>query len=73
LGGAGGEAVNVADLGPQMLAKLPDAARAMVGHAVSTSLRPVFWISLCLVVIGFALTFVLREVPLTNRLVAKGE
>lgn len=73
LGGAGGEAVNVADLGPQTLAKLPDAARAMVGHAVSTSLRPVFWISLCLVVIGFALTFVLREVPLTNRLVAKGE
>ncbi|MFZ1469379.1 MAG: MDR family MFS transporter [Paracoccaceae bacterium] len=73
MAGAGGKAVNVAELGPQMLAQLPDEARAMVGDAVSTSLQPVFWISLALVAFAWVLTFVLREVPLTNRIVPKGE
>jgi len=73
LGAAGTGAVHVAELGPQMMAGLDAADRAMVGQAVSDSLRPVFWISLVLVGIGFALTFILREVPLVNRVVPKGE
>jgi EmrB/QacA subfamily drug resistance transporter len=73
LGAAGEGAVHVAELGPQMMAGLGEADRAMVGLAVSDSLQPVFWIGLVLVACGFALTFVLREVPLVNRMVPKGE
>ncbi|GAB1362694.1 MDR family MFS transporter [Rhodobacter sp.] len=73
LGAAGHGAVHVAELGPQMMSGLGEADRALVGQAVSDSLRPVFWISLVLVGIGFALTFILKEVPLVNRLVPKGE
>lgn len=73
LGAAGDGAVHVAELGPQMLAKLGESERAMIGQVVSQSLHPVFWISLCLALAGLALTFILKEVPLTNRLVPKGE
>jgi EmrB/QacA subfamily drug resistance transporter len=73
MGEAGAGAVNVAELGPQMLAALPEAARANIAIAVSDSLHPVFWISLALVAIGLALTFILREVPLNTRMVPKGE
>jgi EmrB/QacA subfamily drug resistance transporter len=73
IGEAGARSVNVAELGPQMLAALPEAARANIAVAVSDSLHPVFWISLGLVAIGLALTFILREVPLNNRMVPKGE
>lgn len=73
LGAAGHGAVHVAELGPQMMATLNDSDRALVGQAVSQSLHPVFWISLVLVAIGFALTFVLKEVPLVNRLAPQGE
>lgn len=64
---------NVAELGPQMLSRLPEATREAVSQAVSTALHPIYWIGLGLTVVGFALTFVLREVPLSNRMVPKGE
>ena len=73
LGAAGDGAIHVAELGPQMMAGLGEADKALVGQAVSDSLHPVFWISLVLVVIAFALTFILKEVPLVNRVVPKGE
>ncbi|MDQ2065009.1 MDR family MFS transporter [Xinfangfangia sp. CPCC 101601] len=73
LGAAGSGAVHVAELGPQMMAGLDEADRAMIGQAVSNALHPVFWISLALVLIGLVLTLVLKEVPLTNRNVPKGE
>lgn len=73
MGAAGPGAVNVAELGPQMLAGLDDAARAAVGEAVSNSLHPVFWISLGLALCGLVLTFILEEVLLVNRMAPRGE
>jgi EmrB/QacA subfamily drug resistance transporter len=73
MGAAGAGAVDVAELGPQMLRGLDAAARATVGEAVSTSLHPVFWISLGLALAGLALTFVLEEVLLVNRMTPRGE
>lgn len=64
---------NVAELGPQMLASLPQVARDSVALAVTDALHPIYWIGLGLTLVGLALTFVLREVPLTNRMVPKGE
>lgn len=74
LGGLPIEGVrDVAELGPQMMATLPQAARDTVALAVTDALHPIYWIGLGLTLVGLALTFVLREVPLTNRLVPKGE
>lgn len=73
MGAAGAGAVNVAELGPQMMSGLDAAAREAIGQAVSTSLHPVFWISLGLALAGLALTFVLEEVLLVNRIAPRGE
>jgi EmrB/QacA subfamily drug resistance transporter len=73
MGESGAGAVNVAELGPQMMAGLDAAAREAVGLAVSESLHPVFWISLGLALAGLALTFVLEEVLLVNRMAPRGE
>lgn len=73
LGAAGQGALDVAELGPQMLAGLDAHSRALVGTAVAESLHPVFWISLGLALTGLALTFVLEEVLLVNRMAPRGE
>ncbi|WP_225027878.1 MDR family MFS transporter [Xinfangfangia pollutisoli] len=70
---AGQGAVDVAEMGPQMLARLDAPAREAIGQAVSLSLHPVFWISLGLCLTGLALTFILEEVLLVNRLAPQGE
>lgn len=73
MGASGSGAVNVAELGPQMMAGLDAGAREAVGMAVSESLHPVFWISLGLALAGLALSFVLQEVPLVDRTAPRGE
>lgn len=64
---------DVAELGPQMLQRLPDETRAAVATAVSGALHPIYWIAMALAVIGVALTLILKEVPLTGRMVPRGE
>ncbi len=64
---------DVAELGPQMLAKLPEAAREAISTTVTHSLMPIFLIGLGLAVVGLLLSLVLKEVPLVNRMVPRGE
>ena len=73
LGGGAEGFANVAELGPQMLGALPEATRALISAAVSNALHPIYWIAVVLAVIGVALTLILREVPLTGRMVPRGE
>ena len=62
-----------AQLGPQTLAKLTPAQQTQVAAAVVDAIHPIFWIAAAMAVIGLAFCFVLKEVPLTNRMVPKGE
>ncbi|WP_435258195.1 MDR family MFS transporter [Thioclava sp. FR2] len=64
---------DVAELGPQRLANLPETTRELISVAVSAALHPIYWIAFALAVVGVALTFLLREVPLTSRMVPRGE
>lgn len=64
---------NIAELGPQMLAELPESARDTVALAVSNALHPIYWISMALAFCGVLMTLILKEIPLTTRKVAKGE
>ncbi len=64
---------DVAELGPQMLASLPEATRETIAIAVSNAMLPIYWIGLGLTLVGLAFTFILQEVPLTNRMPPKGE
>jgi EmrB/QacA subfamily drug resistance transporter len=64
---------NTAELGPQMLATLPEATRDIVALAVSNALHPIYWIAMALAFCGVLLTLILKEVPLTGRIVPRGE
>ena len=64
---------DVAELGPQTLARLPEATRAVIALVVSDALHPICWIAMALAATGVALTLVLREVPLSARMLPKGE
>jgi MFS family permease len=60
-------------IGPQMMAGLPDAVRGPVIQGVVDALHPVYWLAFGLAVIGLSFAFLLKEIPLTNRMVPKGE
>ena len=60
-------------IGPQMMAGLPDAVRGQVALSVVDALHPVYWLAFGLAVIGLGFTFLLKEIPLVNRMVPKGE
>ncbi len=64
---------DAASLSPAALAALPDAMRAAAAVGVSDALHPVYWIVMVLGLMGLALALVLREIPLVNRMVPKGE
>lgn len=64
---------DAASLSPAALAALPDAMRAAAAVGVSDALHPVYWIVMVLGLAGLALALVLREIPLVNRMVPKGE
>lgn len=64
---------DAASLSPAALAALPDAMRAAAAVGVSDALHPVYWIVMVLGLTGLALALVLREIPLVNRMVPKGE
>jgi EmrB/QacA subfamily drug resistance transporter len=74
LGGAPIEGLaDVAELGPQRLATLPDAARELVQNAVATAIHPIYFICMGLAISGLLFALALKEVPLVNRVVPKGE
>ena len=66
LGGGG-------QLGPQTLAKLSPEQQILVAQAVVDAVHPIFWIAAAMAAVGFVFCFILEEVPLTARMVPKGE
>ncbi|MGH1368716.1 MAG: MDR family MFS transporter [Maritimibacter sp.] len=56
------------ELGPQAMAGLPEAARAVIGTAVTQAIHPIFQIGAGLAIAGFIMAFFLREVLLTRRM-----
>jgi len=73
LGDAAASLGGGAQLGPQTLAKLSPAMQAQVAQAVVDAIHPIFWIAAGMSFIGLLFCLMLEEVPLTNRVVPKGE
>ncbi len=61
------------EIGPQTVAGLPDAVRSVVSDGVVAALHPVYLVAFFVAVIGFGFSWLLKEIPLTNRMVPKGE
>lgn len=61
------------NLSPNALANLPETMRATIATAVVDALHPIYWAILAMAILGLGLAFILREIPLTNRMVPKGE
>jgi MFS family permease len=61
------------EIGPQMLASLPEAAKDMIGSAVVNALQPIYLLSAALAICGLLISFLLREVALADRRVPQGE
>jgi EmrB/QacA subfamily drug resistance transporter len=70
LAGASGLA---GEIGPAMVASLPEAARAEIADAVVEALHPIYWIVAAMGVVGFGFALVLEEVPIINRMVPREE
>lgn len=61
------------EIAPHALAALPTEMRAQVAEGIVFALHPIYWIVMVLALIGFAFSLVLKEIPLVNRHVPKGE
>jgi EmrB/QacA subfamily drug resistance transporter len=72
-GAPGGMGEGMSSFGPQMVAGLPEAARSMVAQGVVEALHPIYFVAMALAAVGLGFAFILKEVPLTNRHVPKGE
>ncbi len=64
---------DAASLSPASLAALPDQVRAAAAVGVSAALHPIYWVVMGMALLGLALALILREIPLVNRMVPKGE
>ncbi|MBO1751573.1 MFS transporter [Actinotalea sp. BY-33] len=73
--GATGAGEGATSLTPALVAELPDEVRDGVVNAFADALAPAFWYLVPLVAVGFGLTLLLREVPLSDvaGMVARGE
>ncbi|EYD75970.1 putative multidrug-efflux transporter [Rubellimicrobium mesophilum DSM 19309] len=69
----GGIELGSGEIGPQMMAGVPEEMRATVGLQVADALRPIFWIAAALGALGFLFSLLLEEVPLVNRMVSARE
>jgi EmrB/QacA subfamily drug resistance transporter len=58
---------NVTELGPQVLAQLPETTRTLIGNTISGALHPIYWIASALALAGLALSLFLKEIPLRSR------
>lgn len=72
-GAPGGMGENISSFGPQMVAGLPEPVREMVAQGVVNALHPIYWMAMAMAVVGLGFAFILKEVPLTNRHVPKGD
>lgn len=61
------------EIGPQIVANLTPALQELVAGAIVTAIHPIFWVTAATAVIGLGFAQLLKEVPLTNRMVPKGE
>lgn len=71
--GTGAEALSAERIGPQSLAALPPELQAKVGEVIANAVLPIYWIVLVLAIGGFVAALMLKEIPLANRMVPKGE
>lgn len=62
-----------AEFAPSALAALPEGVRSQLAESVVFAIHPLFWITVVLAAIGFGFALILKEVPLVNRMVPKGE
>jgi EmrB/QacA subfamily drug resistance transporter len=69
MAGAGGGA----EFAPSALAALPPEVRQTIADGVVFGIHPIFWIVAALALVGFGFALILKEVPLVNRMVPKGE
>lgn len=61
------------EIGPQIVETLPPALQDLVATSIVTAIHPIFWVTAVLALIGLGFSLLLREVPLHNRVVSKGE
>ncbi|MFT6676449.1 MAG: EmrB/QacA subfamily drug resistance transporter [Sulfitobacter sp.] len=73
LGGALQGAGESLQISPKMLAQLPQDTRTALADGVVGSLHPIYLIAAGLGLVGLLFAFMLKEIPLTNRMVPKGE
>lgn len=61
------------EIGPQFMDSLPPEMRDMIAQAVVTALRPIYLTAAALAVLGVAVSFALKEVPLQGQGTTKSE
>lgn len=61
------------EIGPAMLAGLPEAVRAQISEVVVAAMHPIFLSAAVLAVLGFFLATMLEEIPLATRMVKPQE
>lgn len=61
------------ELGPRVVAGLPPEAQVRIGEVIVAAIHPIFWTASAMAVLAFAVALRLAEIPLTNRMVPKGE
>ena len=74
--GLGDSAASIGDIsqiGPQTLASLPPDVQAQLATSVISAIAPIYWIAAALALVGLGFALMLKEIPLTNRQVPKGE
>lgn len=71
--GTGAEALGGGRIGPQTLTTLPPEVQAKIGEVIAQAVTPIFWIIVGLALFGLVFSLFLKEVPLVNRMVPKGE
>jgi hypothetical protein len=64
---------DAANLSPEILPALPEAMRLAAAAGVADALNPIYWGVVALAVLGLIIALILREVPLQNRMIPKGE
>ncbi|WP_210530300.1 MDR family MFS transporter [Rubellimicrobium arenae] len=61
------------EIGPQMLAGLPQATRDALALHVADALHPIFWVAAGLGALGLLFALILQEVPLASRRIPTSE
>ena len=67
----GGIELGSGEIGPQVMANLPEEVRASIGLHVADALRPIFpifWIAALLGAVGLLFSLILEEVPLVSQM-----